>query len=399
MPNILNKLPKSVLNVLNILINNGYQAYVVGGAVRDILLNRKVSDYDICTNALPDETRKVFLNNNYKVIETGLKHGTITIISNNVSFEVTTFRIDGKYEDKRHPDNVKFVSNLEEDLKRRDFTINALASDIGGNIVDYHHGFEDLQNKIIRTVGLPQKRFEEDALRMLRAIRFSAVLQFSIDEDTMNAIFDNLTLIKNVSIERINMEVEKILNFSFNIDIKKIANILKFIYDYNFDLNEDDFVTLSRFPDYLMKVAYLYSFYPKNVLDEKLNVLKLSTVKKKNILTLIENSKKIEYNYFSHYTIKKYLSMYGYEMGFLVIQYLCYLNNIDILVIKEKIESLINDIVNIASLDINGDDLLALGYSGKDIGIILNSLVDMVLLGKIKNEKKALIKGIKKVKI
>ena len=172
MQNILNKLPKSVINVLKILENNGYVAYIVGGAVRDTLLSRKVEDYDICTNALPIEIRKVFLEQKYKVIETGIKHGTVSVVNNNVAYEITTFRQDGEYKDSRHPEEVKFNVSLEEDLKRRDFTINALACDSLGNIIDYNNGINDLKNKIIRTVGNPNDRFDEDALRILRALRF-----------------------------------------------------------------------------------------------------------------------------------------------------------------------------------------------------------------------------------
>ena len=184
MPNILAKLPKSVLNVLNILNERGYEAYIVGGAVRDILLNHKAVDFDICTSALPDDVRKIFLENKYKVIETGIKHGTVTVSTNNTSYEVTTFRQDGNYLDNRHPENVNFNTSLEEDLERRDFTINALACDKNGVVYDFHDGISDLHKKIIRTVGDPNLRFKEDALRMLRALRFKMILKFDIEENT-----------------------------------------------------------------------------------------------------------------------------------------------------------------------------------------------------------------------
>lgn len=398
MQNILNKLPKSVLNVLKILENNGYQAYIVGGAVRDALLSRKIGDFDICTNALPIEIRKIFLEQKYKVIETGIKHGTVSVVNNNTAYEITTFRADGNYLDNRHPDKVIFNVSLEEDLKRRDFTINALACDAYGNIIDYHDGIKDLRNKIIRTVGNPNDRFKEDALRILRALRFKAVLGFTIEEKTKNAMFNKVELVKNVSIERINQEVKKILDCSYE-NYKEYEKILRIAYDYNLHLKKKDYNIIVRLPDYIMKIAYLYSFYDNDELISHLNSLKLKNESKNLILEFIANSKEYEDNYFDNYRIKKYLSKYGLVEGFLQIQYLCYLNNIDILYMKERIDSLSDQVVSLKNLDINGEDLISLGYSGKEIGIILDNLLDLVLRDKVKNENKALIKAIKRIKL
>ncbi|MBP5683718.1 MAG: CCA tRNA nucleotidyltransferase, partial [Bacilli bacterium] len=274
MQNILNKLPKSVLNVLKILENNGFQAYIVGGAVRDALLSRKIGDFDICTNALPIDIRKVFLEQKYKVIETGIKHGTVSVVNNNTAYEITTFRADGNYLDNRHPDKVTFNVSLEEDLKRRDFTINALACDAYGNIIDYHDGIKDLRNKIIRTVGNPNDRFKEDALIILRALRFKAVLGFTIEDKTKNAMFNKAELVKNVSIERINQEVKKILDCSYK-NYKEYEKILRIAYDYNLHLKKKDYNIIGRLPDYIMKIAYLYSFYENDELISRLNNLKI----------------------------------------------------------------------------------------------------------------------------
>ena len=394
MSNILSKLPKSVINVLSILKENGYDAYVVGGAVRDSLLLRKLSDFDICSNAIPDEVRRIFLEKKYKVIETGIKHGTVTVSYNNTAYEVTTFRTDGAYLDNRHPEKVEFSNSLEEDLKRRDFTINAMACDIDGNVLDYHNGISDLNKKIIRTVGDPNKRFQEDALRMLRAIRFMACLKFKIDDATKDAILENYELIKNVKIERINKEVMQILDNSLNVDLRPYEKLLKLAYDYPFDLNDKDYEIISRFPSHEMKIAYLFNKYDINELNDRLNDLKISNEKREMINVLIDEAFHYTPNYLDNYHIKKYLSKYGEQLGFVIIQYLCYLNNLDILIYKDKINKLLPSVVNLKNLDLNGEDLIELGYSGKDIGIILNNLVDLVLQDKIKNERKALIKAI-----
>lgn len=201
-------IPKDVKIILNSLKNKGYEAYIVGGSVRDSQMGKALpKDYDITTNALPEEIVKLFS----KTIPTGIKHGTITVMINGNGYEVTTYRIDGEYLDSRRPEDVTFVSSLKEDLARRDFTINALAFNEEEGIIDYFGGMGDLNNKIIRAVGEPSKRFQEDALRMLRAIRFAARLDFHIEEKTLEGIKENCYLILNVSNERIRDELCKML--------------------------------------------------------------------------------------------------------------------------------------------------------------------------------------------
>ena len=201
-------IPKEVKIILNTLKNNGFEAYVVGGSVRDSKIGTSVpEDYDVTTNALPEEVIKLF----DKTVPTGLKHGTVTVMISGDGYEVTTYRIDGEYLDNRRPSGVTFVSNLKEDLARRDFTINALAFNEQDGLIDYFGGIKDLDDKIIRAVGEPNKRFQEDALRMLRAIRFSARLNFDIEEKTMLAIKSNYNLIANISNERIRDELCKMI--------------------------------------------------------------------------------------------------------------------------------------------------------------------------------------------
>ena len=206
--NISMHIPRNVKIILNSLKKNGYEAYIVGGSVRDCKIGMIIpKDYDITTNALPEEIIRLF----DKTVPTGIEHGTITVMINGDGYEVTTYRIDGEYLDNRRPVGVTFVLNLKEDLARRDFTINALAFNEEHGLIDYFNGTEDLENKIIRAVGEPNKRFQEDALRMLRAIRFAARLDFEIEEKTLEAIKANSHLILNVSKERIRDELCKML--------------------------------------------------------------------------------------------------------------------------------------------------------------------------------------------
>ena len=203
------ELPDYVLYVLKKLSSRGFEAYIVGGCVRDIMLQKIPSDFDITTNALPFEIKECF--EEHKIIDIGEKHGTVTIIIDSRKIEITTYRIDGTYSNNRHPDKVTFSCNLYDDLKRRDFTINAMAMKSSGELTDNFNGRSDLKNKIIRSVGDPVKRFTEDALRILRALRFASQLGFHIENKTSEMIHQYAYLIKNISAERIREEFVKIL--------------------------------------------------------------------------------------------------------------------------------------------------------------------------------------------
>lgn len=201
------KISRGAEQIISRLENAGYEAYIVGGAVRDSVMGKTPSDYDIATSARPREVKALF----GRTIDTGLKHGTVTVIENKIGYEVTTFREETGYSDRRHPDAVRYVKCLEADLKRRDFTINAMAYSPKKGIVDEFGGIADIEEKIIRCVGVPEERFKEDALRMLRAVRFAAYLGFELEPDTQKAIRKCAVLIKNVSWERILEELNKIL--------------------------------------------------------------------------------------------------------------------------------------------------------------------------------------------
>lgn len=203
------KIPEDVMELMNKLIENDYKVYVVGGCVRDTMLGREPKDWDLTTDAKPEEMMKVFKD--YKVIPTGLKHGTITIMVNDVGYEITTFRIDGNYSDNRHPDEVTFTNEITEDLARRDFTINAMAFNWIDGLIDPFGGIKDLQHGFIRTVGSADCRFKEDPLRMLRAFRFASKYEFQFSEDLLTTIQNNSGLIQFVSKERIRDELVKIV--------------------------------------------------------------------------------------------------------------------------------------------------------------------------------------------
>ncbi|MGH4138937.1 CCA tRNA nucleotidyltransferase [Clostridium sp.] len=222
-------IPKNVKIILDCIKDNGYEAFIVGGSVRDCLIGTTLpKDYDITTNALPEEIVRLF----DKTVPTGIEHGTVTVMIDGDGYEVTTYRLDGKYLDSRRPESVTFVLNLKEDLARRDFTINALAFNEEQGLIDYFGGMEDLKNKTIRAVGEPNKRFQEDALRMLRAIRFAASLDFYIEEKTLEAIKSNSYLILNVSNERIRDELCKMIignNTTKALTTLKDTKLLEFI--------------------------------------------------------------------------------------------------------------------------------------------------------------------------
>ena len=201
------RIPQHANYIIKTLQHYGYEAYIVGGCVRDAILGKEPADWDITTSAKPLQIKSIF----QKTVDTGLKHGTVTVLMEKEPFEVTTYRIDGEYEDHRRPNDVTFTTNLKEDLMRRDFTINAMAYNEKDGLVDLFGGVDDLKKKVIRCVGNPDDRFDEDALRMLRAVRFAAQLGFEIDAPTMDAIRRKHEYLKDISAERIQVELTKLL--------------------------------------------------------------------------------------------------------------------------------------------------------------------------------------------
>jgi len=233
-------LEEEIKFIINTLNRNGFEAYLVGGCVRDILMGKKPKDWDIATSALPHQVMSLF----DKTIGTGLKHGTVTVVLSSQKAEVTTFRIEGKYSDHRRPDYVLFTNSLEDDLRRRDFTINSIAYHPDKGYIDPFNGIQDIDKGIIRSVGDAGERFTEDALRMLRAVRFSAQLGFKIDQDVIKSIENKKALITNISLERIRDELDKILLSPYpdKFIILKETGLLHYILP-----------ELDRYPDCMLK--------------------------------------------------------------------------------------------------------------------------------------------------
>ena len=203
------EIPDGARRILQTLNNAGYETYLVGGCVRDLLRGVEPHDWDICTSALPEETEQCFVGQ--RVIETGLKHGTVTVLVEGEPYEITTYRTEGPYSDSRRPDFVRFVPTLEEDLARRDFTMNAIAMDLEGNLRDPFGGADDIKAELIRCVGEPDQRFQEDGLRVMRALRFAAVFGYKIEKQTAQAVHENRAMLNRVAAERINAELCKLL--------------------------------------------------------------------------------------------------------------------------------------------------------------------------------------------
>ena len=201
------QMPVNANRIIHTLQEAGHEAYIVGGCVRDAILGKEPGDWDITTSAKPEEVKALFR----RTIDTGIEHGTVTVMFDKEGYEVTTYRVDGKYEDHRRPTSVTFTASLIEDMKRRDFTINAMAYNETEGVIDHFDGMGDLKRKMIRCVGEPKERFDEDALRILRALRFSAQLDFSIDEKTKEAIRNQAVYLKDISAERIHVELTKLL--------------------------------------------------------------------------------------------------------------------------------------------------------------------------------------------
>lgn len=436
------EMPQDVKFIINTLMNNGYEAYIVGGCVRDSILNKTPKDWDITTNAKPEEVIKLF----NKVVLTGLKHGTVTVIVNKENYEVTTYRTDGEYEDNRHPKYVKFVSLLKEDLARRDFTINAMAYNEKDGLVDYFGGVKDLNDKIIKTVGEPKKRFNEDALRMLRAIRFSAQLNFEIDEILLNIVKELKDNIKNISKERIREEFNKtLLNDPRRIDILRECELLEYIIPgissiYNFNQNNPYHVhdlynhtiiateviepvlhlKLTMILHDLGKVKtkttdeigishfYAHAKESIEIAEKILKYLKYDNDTKSRVLTLIQYH---DCTLKTKISIKKMLSRIGENL----LRDLIKVQKADVLsqnpiYAKERLDNLVevenilnsilikNECFSLKDLRLNGEDLMNLGFSqGKEIGETLKYLLELVLKDPRLNDREVLINIIKKM--
>ena len=253
-PTITIQIPKGAKTIIQVLNDNAHDAYVVGGCVRDSILGRDPGDWDITTSAHPQDVKRLFR----RTVDTGIEHGTVTVLMDDGEYEVTTYRIDGKYTDARHPDSVEYTDDLTEDLRRRDFTINAMAYSDGKGLVDAYGGMEDLSAHVIRCVGDPDERFEEDALRILRAVRFAAQLGFDIEEHTARAIKNHVPRLALVSKERVFAEMNKALCSEHPEALALIyAQGMESSISESFPLIREDAAAGMRQAAYLRKERYL----------------------------------------------------------------------------------------------------------------------------------------------
>ena len=392
-------LPKNVENIIERLKEHGFEGFAVGGCVRDSLLKKTPTDWDITTDALPEDMKKIFK----KTFDTGIAHGTVTVLMDGVGYELTTYRIDGNYSDGRHPDSVSFSKNLSEDLCRRDFTVNAMAYSHNKGIVDLFGGRKDLQNGIIRAVGDAKKRFDEDALRMLRAVRFAAQLGFKIDDDTFAAIKEKAKLLSNVSKERIFVELNKSLcgDFAQNIKTVYTSGLYRYIGKEFAKLDESIYDFYPRkFPNkkHMYWAVFLENIENVEAVKKILFELKSDNATRNNTYLLVKELKNPLPS--SDEDIRWSLHRIGADLFCDYIEILkTDKKNKDILDKIDTIEDRYSQILKenhayeISMLDITGKDLMDLGISkGPKIGEVLEFLLKKVIENPLNNEKSSLLR-------
>ncbi len=431
-------IPEYVKKVARELTEQGYEAYFVGGCVRDDIMGNTPHDFDITTNASPEEMKKVF--SQYRTILTGEKHGTVCVVSEGENVEVTTYRIDGKYSDSRHPEKVEFTRDVTEDLARRDFTMNAVA--YNGEYIDPFNGIGDIKNKIIRTVGDADQRFNEDALRIMRAVRFGATLGFEIESETKKSIHKNAQLLKHISPERIYTEFLKLLTGKYAekilLEYSDVIGVFApcilpcvgfdqksryHIYDVYTHMVKA--VSFAPFDPVIRLAAFFHDVGKPQcfTLDEKgghfkghpkksrelakdvFDYLKTDNDTKNTALDLIEHHQRgilPEKKY-----VKRFLSKFSYEFFDMLmeVQRADILAHSSIAMVNLKdVEKLIElknevlrdkDCISLKTLAINGNDLIALGMKGKEIGEKLSVLLEMVIDGEAPNEREKLLEKVK----
>ena len=436
------QIPDNAQKIINALCENGFDSYVVGGCVRDFLLGKPVSDTDIATSALPIETEKILRSKHIKVIETGIKHGTVTAVIGKTPYEITTFRTDGEYKDSRRPESVEFVRDIKEDLSRRDFTVNAMAYSENSGLIDLFGGRQDLENKVIRAVGDPDKRFKEDALRIMRALRFSSVLGFEIEENTKKALFVNRFLIKNIAAERILTELLKLLvgkNVLHVLDeyreviavvIPELRNTFHCAQNTPWHMYNvyEHIIRAVAFapPDSVIRLTMLlhdigkpsvkktdengrdhfktHAAAGKRIAETVLRRLKVSNEIFSKVTTLIKYHQSVEN--VNDIKIKRWFNKIGQEYTLSLFEVRiadlkahntkkaevhAEIKTLERL--KEEALALISrgEPYRVCDLAVNGNDLMSLGFSGRDIGDKLQEILALVLEDKLKNERSELL--------
>lgn len=431
-------IPKQTEKAIEIIEANNYEAYCVGGCVRDSIMGKVPADWDICTNCKPEKLKEIFCQ--YKIIETGLKHGTVTVIIDCMHIEITTFRRDFSYKDHRHPQGVEYVSDLLEDLSRRDFTVNSLAYNSRAGLIDNFGGVNNIINKTIRCVGNPSLRFEEDALRILRAVRFASTLGFSIEPKTKSALVDKINLLDFISYERIRDELLKLLSGENVLSVlTEYKDIIFFIipelkkcdltpqntphHCYNvYEHTAHSVSNIEPFP-YLRMTMLLHDIgkpdtlktdnqgishfkthqsVGKQIAEKILSRLKFPKKDAKYICSLIaQHDNRFPAN---ENKVKKFISRYGTDFfrDYIKIRIADtlaqseYMRNEKLNIIRsvkiigEKvIES--GSPLTLKDLKINGNDLIEIGFTGNNIGKVLSEILSLVIENKLQNVKQELI--------
>ncbi|MBM6829134.1 CCA tRNA nucleotidyltransferase [Anaerotignum lactatifermentans] len=396
-------LPEDVIYLLDTLNKNGYEAYIVGGCVRDSILGRQPQDWDITTSALPEETKSLFPH----TFDTGIQHGTITVVRNKVNYEITTYRLDGEYHDGRHPDAVQFTPDLKEDLLRRDFTMNAIAYHPKEGFQDPFSGREDIARELIRGVGVPAKRFQEDALRMLRCVRFAAQLGFAVEEETRTAMAENAALIEKISAERIHEELDKLWRSPYP---EKLPLLLESGLLPHIDhlwaeqmgrLGEGLIPQLKAAPN---TSACRWTLVLQNYREAEAKAfckkLKFDNSTMKEIVLYLRHFH--EETPQTAYGVRKLAGTLGEDITRRLFRMQAILHD---KTAAQKAENLLDqvlaagDCLNLKGLAVNGEELMAAGIpKGKHLGAVLNALLEDVLREPAHNEKNYLLQEAQKRK-
>ena len=387
-------LPNEIIECLTILKNAGIDAYLVGGCVRDMIMGLTPDDYDITTNASPEKIKSLFPH----TVDTGIEHGTVTVIINHTPIEITRMRIDGDYLDHRRPIDIIPARSLNEDLLRRDFTINALALDLQGNLTDITRGVHDIKHKTIRAVGNPYKRFSEDALRIMRAYRFCSKLQFNLEKSTQNAAKELAHLLSDISAERIYDELKKTLMGKNPAVVEELilsgglikagltnCNNLSALNELEVDIN----IRLSA----LIILCNADAVCVTNSLKTP-NIIK-NTVKK--IVSIYSDYS--SFTAISPKQIKLMIKQSDRSIALMLLKLLSVLKGIDYSELVEKFDSVKNDPIFINELDISGNDLISIGINGTDIGKTQIFLQDYVINNPKDNKKTILLSIAKNIEL
>lgn len=382
-------LPNGAKKIIERLESQGYRADIVGGCVRDSLLGRVPSDFDITTSATPCEVKAAF--SDLRTVDTGIKHGTVTVILDGEPYEVTTYRLDGEYQDNRHPVSVSFASRIEDDLSRRDFTINAMAYSEKYGLTDAFGGVEDINARTVRAVGDANTRFDEDALRILRAIRFAAVLGFGVEDSTARAVHEKYKRLASVSVERIFTEVRKLIcaENSYNV-ISEFSDVLLFVFSELDSLSLPD-LRVWRGATFEERLAVLYYINGSaDALSDTLSRLRCDNRTADaciNILKAIAQIGKAP----SEGEIRRFLTQYEDSIAISAARLASLMGNTKPEAYERARSLVLSDAPRrISQLAINGDDIVSLGARGKRVGEILTMLLYAVCDGRVNNDREPL---------